>query len=245
MPPRLTAQLAYGPGGIQVNPIGWTPRRRILAIRAGAVLFALAVHLSLWVFNRPDPNFHQPDPAVVDALGPPPIEVRLLRPPKPPTPNRTLAATARRGPDDRPKAAAPIAGPVARPSPARFPAPAEALAAGAVTPGRNPGRQQGSPGLNWGQTPPDAAARRALRTSAGCDYGIALTRAEQDRCDERMGRDRNRPRRNLPLMADRARQAEFDRDASYKDRLRDWKSEPAPAGTNIFDSALGTQPPRR
>jgi hypothetical protein len=99
--------------------------------------------------------------------------------------------------------------------------------------------------VSWGQAPPDATARRGLRTSVGCDYGIALTRAEQDRCDERMGRDRLKPTRNLPLMADRARQAEFDREADYKDRLRKYKGYSMPPAHFDHLRDMGGRPPEK
>lgn len=190
---------------------------------------------------RPDPHFREPPAAFTDPAQP--FVVVLVRPPKPRT-YSPRAATASRGRQDQPRAAAPIAGPVARLAPSGAPE-ASPVSAGASTPGRNPGRQPASPGVNWGQAPADAAARRALRSSVGCDLGVVLSRAERDACDERMGRDRGKPNSNRPLMADGRRQAEFDREASYRDRLKAWKDEPIPAGTNIFGSELGSQPPSR
>lgn len=224
----------------------WTPRQRRRAIHGGAGVGAFLLHLGLLLVLKPDPHFRDPPELIIDNVGPPPMQVVLIRP-KPPSPDPRRAATESRGRESLPRAAAPVAGPVKRIAPTGPPSPAPppAAPAGAATPGRNLGRQAASPGVNWGQAPADAAARRALRASVGCEYGIALTRAEQDRCDERMGRDRLKPDRRLPLMADRRRQAEFDREAAYKDRLQKWKDENMPAGTNIFGSELGSQPPEK
>ena len=115
--------------------------------------------------------------------------------------------------------------------------------AGAAMPGRNPGRQAASPGVNWSGAPADAAARRALRTSVGCDLGLVLSRSERDACDERMGRDRLKPNSNRPLMADRRRQAEFEAQADYRNRMRRYKGDSMPSGHFESLRDMGGQPP--
>ena len=226
-------------GGRRVSLRAWTPRQRLRAIQGGAGIGAFVLHLGLLLLLKPDPHFRQPPAAISDPY--PPFVVALVRPPRPRT-DKPRAATASRGRQDQPYAAAPIAGPVARVAPSGAPVPTPAPA-GASTPGRNPGQQAASPGVNWGRPAADAAARRALRTSVGCDLGVVLSRAERDACDERMGRDRLKPSSNLPLMADRRRRAEFEAQADYKNRLRRYKGDSMPPGH--FDKLrdMGGQPP--
>ncbi len=204
----------------------WTPRQRLRAIQGVAGLGAFVLHLGLLLILRPDPQFREPPMATAELY--PPFLVTLVRPPRPRT-DKPPAATSSRGRQDQPRAASPIAGPVARLAPSGAPA-AHPAPAGAATPGRNPGQQPASPGVNWSRAPADTAARRALRTSVGCDLGIALTRSERDACDERMGRDRGKPNSNRPLMADRRRQSEFETQADYKNRLRRYKGDSMPLG---------------
>ncbi len=240
--PDFTVSLAIEQRrGLRVSWKTWTPRQRLRAIQGGAGLGAFVLHLGLLLILRPDPHFRAPPAAILDPF--PPFVVTLVRPPRPRT-DKHRAATASRGRQDQPRAAAPIAGPVARLAPSGAPALPPAPA-GAATPGRNPGQQAASPGVNWGQPPADAAARRALRSSVGCDLGITLSRAERDACDERMGRDRLKPNSGRPLMADRRRQAEFEAEADYKNRLRRYKGDSMPPGHFESLRDLGGQPPPR
>jgi hypothetical protein len=213
----------------------WTPRQRLRAVRGGAALGAVVLHVVFLVAMRPDPRL--PWLPVEDTTHPP-FVVTLHRPPRPQAERPTTVRKPER--EDRDARLAP-------PSPADVArlAPASPPASAPTGPPRNPGQPGARPGINWGGNPPDGPARKALRDAVGCTLDIPLTRREQSGCDERMGRDRNRPPRTSPLMADLARQREMARDADYKMRLREWKSEPAPAGSNIFGTELGSQPPAK
>jgi hypothetical protein len=219
-----------------------TPRQRRRGIHAGAGIGAFILHLGLLLVLKPDPHFH--DPPAIDEYAPAVLVTLVRPPPRQAPPNR--AATQSRATVERQPAAAPVAGPTRRPDASSVPLSAPpAPPAGAATPGRNPGRQQAVAGVAWGQAPADGAGRRTLRMSAGCGLGIPLTRAEQAFCDERMGADWKKRREGPPLMADRARQREFEREADYKMRLREYKGDSMPPGHFEKLRDMGGQPPRK
>lgn len=192
------------------------------------------LHVVFLVAMRPDPRLPWlPDEDTIQ----PPFVVTLHRPPRPQAERPSTVRKPER--DDREE----------RPAP---PSPADVVRLAPTSPSsappgppRNPGQPRARPGINWGGSPPDGPARKALRGVVGCTLDIPLTRREQNGCDERMGRDRNRPPRTGPLMADKARQREMERDADYKLRLREYRETPPPAGLFNDLRDMGGGPPAK
>lgn len=214
----------------------WTPRQRLRAVQGGAALGAVLLHVVFLVFVRPDPRLPWLND---DEATRPPVVITLYPRPRPQDDKPSPARKPEREERNRP---------LAPPSPADVerlapPSPSPSAPPG---PPRNPGQPGVRPGINWGGNPPDGPARKTLRGLAGCALDIPLTRAERDRCDERFGRDRNRARSG-PLMADKARQREFERQGDYKLRLREYREAPPPAGlfNDLRDMGGGQAPPEK
>jgi len=209
-------------------------RQRQRAIWAGAGVGAAVVHLFLLIVLQPDRELDAPLPepqrAIHVTLGPP-------FPPRPESDDEAPRRTATR------EAVAPYPDPASLPSvrslgpPQPAPSPSRGLPA---TPGST-----NSPGVNWSLTdPPDSALRRVLRRSVGCDYGLKLTKAEQDACDERFGRNRLKEPAPVRLAADKRRARELEAQADHAMKLHEYKRQPPPEGTFNDLREMGGQPPR-